>query len=152
MVGSLPAILFWKTLHLHIVQGGTWTFSARSRPEHATAFPPVTFNSGKATLVTDHTLGPAESGPANLSSAPEAAFRVCLVAPGNLASNPRLVKEAAALHKACFRVRVVAGNTMTSFRDLDSSLLACAPWPCVQVNLQTGIGWFFSAAFRRFCR
>ena len=36
--------------------------------------------------------------------------RLCLVSPGHPASNPRLVKEAAALHGAGYDVTVVCGR------------------------------------------
>jgi glycosyltransferase involved in cell wall biosynthesis len=78
--------------------------------------------------------------------------RVCLVAPGNLASNPRVVKEADALHAAGFCVRVVAGDTMANCRELDRSILARAPWPAVRVGLQPGVGRHAAAALRRTCR
>jgi hypothetical protein len=78
--------------------------------------------------------------------------RVCLVAPGNLASNPRVVKEADALHAAGFRVRVVAGDTMAAFRELDRSVLAQATWPAVRIGLPAGPGRYLGAAIRRGCR
>lgn len=77
---------------------------------------------------------------------------VCLVAPGNLASNPRIVKEADALHTAGFRVRVVAGDTMAAFRELDRSVLAEAPWQVTRVGFQTGYRRHFAAGLRRGCR
>lgn len=81
-----------------------------------------------------------------------AAPRVCLVAPGNLASNPRIVKEADALHAAGFRVRVVAGDTMAAFRELDRSVLAEAGWPAARVGFPAGTSKYFGAAVRRGCR
>jgi glycosyltransferase involved in cell wall biosynthesis len=61
--------------------------------------------------------------------------RVCLVSPGHLASNPRLVKEADALHEAGYVVRVVAGDVTPSARPLDNTISAKAPWPVVKVAL-----------------
>jgi glycosyltransferase involved in cell wall biosynthesis len=63
------------------------------------------------------------------------AKRICLVSPGHLASNPRLVKEADALHEAGYAVRVVAGDTTPSVRPLDAAILVQAPWPVVKVGL-----------------
>ena len=40
---------------------------------------------------------------------------VCIVSPGHLASNPRVVKEADALHGAGYRVTVIAGNALFTF-------------------------------------
>lgn len=61
--------------------------------------------------------------------------RICLVSPGHVASNPRLVKEANALHQAGFQVRVVAGDYMAAIRPLDQTILSQAPWSWVQVGL-----------------
>ncbi len=61
--------------------------------------------------------------------------RICLVSPGHVASNPRLVKEANALHQAGFQVRVVAGDYMAAIRPLDQTILSSAPWNWVQVGL-----------------
>lgn len=61
--------------------------------------------------------------------------RICLVSPGHVASNPRLVKEANALHQAGFQVRVVAGDYMAAIRPLDQTILSQAPWAWVQVGL-----------------
>jgi glycosyltransferase involved in cell wall biosynthesis len=77
---------------------------------------------------------------------------VCLVAPGNLASNPRIVKEADALHSAGFRVRVVAGDMMATFRELVRSILAKAPWRAEKVGFQSSVRRCLAAAVRRGCR
>ncbi|MEH2197160.1 glycosyltransferase [Nostoc sp.] len=61
--------------------------------------------------------------------------RVCLVSPGHVSCNPRLLKEANALHNAGFHVRVVAGNYSAEARLLDESILPQAPWPWTQVTL-----------------
>lgn len=61
--------------------------------------------------------------------------RICLVSPGHFASNPRLVKEANALHAHGFQVRVVAGDYMTAIRPLDKTILSEAPWSWEQVGL-----------------
>jgi glycosyltransferase involved in cell wall biosynthesis len=62
------------------------------------------------------------------------------------------VKEADALHAAGFRVRVVAGDTMAAFRELDRSVLADAGWSAVRVGFPGGAGRYFGAAIRRGCR
>ena len=61
--------------------------------------------------------------------------RICLVSPGHLSSNPRLVKEADALHEAGYAVRVVAGDVTPSVRHLDNTISARAPWPVVKVKV-----------------
>jgi glycosyltransferase involved in cell wall biosynthesis len=63
------------------------------------------------------------------------AKRICLVSPGHLASNPRLVKEADALQEAGFAVTVVAGDVTAAVRPLDATILARAAWPVVKVGL-----------------
>jgi hypothetical protein len=51
--------------------------------------------------------------------------RICLVSPSH--SNPRLVKEADALHEAGYAVRVVAGDATPGVWPLDAVILARAP-------------------------
>ena len=51
---------------------------------------------------------------------------VCLVTPAHLASNPRLVKEADALHAAGYRTHVVAADLAESLRAMDQTILARA--------------------------
>jgi len=46
--------------------------------------------------------------------------KICLVSPGHVASNPRLVKEANSLVAAGYDVRVVAGDTAPFVRPLES--------------------------------
>jgi len=48
---------------------------------------------------------------------------VCLVTSGNLASNPRLVKEATALLGAGYRVSVVAADIIRSLSDFDAAII-----------------------------
>jgi glycosyltransferase involved in cell wall biosynthesis len=63
--------------------------------------------------------------------------RICLVSPGHVASNPRLVKEANALKDAGYQVRVVVGDYMAEVRVLDETLLSKASWSWVRVKLGT---------------
>ena len=63
--------------------------------------------------------------------------KVCLVSPGHIASNPRLVKEANSLVNAGYDVRVVAGDTAPFVRPLDQSLLSSVTWTCDLVGLGT---------------
>jgi glycosyltransferase involved in cell wall biosynthesis len=58
---------------------------------------------------------------------------VCLIGSGHVASNPRLVKEADALHAAGFRVRVVSGSSHPLVEPLDRALLASRPWQAVRI-------------------
>lgn len=59
---------------------------------------------------------------------------VCIVTPGHLASNPRAIKEADALHEAGYRVTVVAGDLSRSFRPFDEEVAARAPWTAVRIG------------------
>src|SRR5437762_14006915 len=61
--------------------------------------------------------------------------RICLVSPGHVASNPRLVKEADTLREAGFAVRVVAGDATPAVRPLDATILARASWQVAKVGL-----------------
>ena len=76
---------------------------------------------------------------------------VCLVSPGHVATNPRLVKEADALCAAGFRVRVVAADYWPAFRPLDDAVLAGAPWEFRKVPLGEGLGRRLRALRRRVC-
>ncbi len=79
-----------------------------------------------------------QSIPSNLASCSP---RVCLVSPGHVASNPRLVKEADALAEAGYQVRVVAGDYMAAVRPLDDSLLAHAAWHWELIDLGSRVGY-----------
>jgi len=61
--------------------------------------------------------------------------RVCLVSPGHIASNPRLVKEANALIEAGFDVRIIAGDYAEFVRPFDEALLSSVKWTCDRVGL-----------------
>lgn len=56
------------------------------------------------------------------------ARRVCLVTPGSLASNPRLLKEASALHDADYEVTAVVCPQGGALGEFDDALMRQAPW------------------------
>ncbi len=62
---------------------------------------------------------------------------VCLVSPGHLGSNPRLVKEAEALVEAGQRVHVIYGETHAGTLKRDESVLSGAGWTSQAVSLFT---------------
>lgn len=62
------------------------------------------------------------------------ARRVCLVSPGNLSANPRLVKEADALHGAGYDVTAVVSDYSTGLRGFDGGIEARAPWRVVHAR------------------
>jgi len=59
---------------------------------------------------------------------------ICIVTPGHLASNPRVVKEANALQQAGFDVRVVAGDLTPAVRPFDQEVIGAAPWSVRRVG------------------
>ncbi len=63
---------------------------------------------------------------------------VCIVSPGNLASNPRVLKEAEALHGAGYGVTTVVCNYTDELRGVDDEIEARAPWNIVRVPRPLG--------------
>ena len=61
-------------------------------------------------------------------------LRICLITHTHVASNPRLVKEADALHRAGFQVKVIYGDLMPAVRTLDKTILDKAPWPYTRIE------------------
>lgn len=59
---------------------------------------------------------------------------VCIVSPGNLASDPRVVKEAHALHDAGYAVTTVTCDYSEALRDEDDEIAATASWKVVRVK------------------
>ncbi len=53
---------------------------------------------------------------------------VCIVGSGNLASNPRLLKEASALHEAGYRVTTVGCDYTDALRATDDEIARSVPW------------------------
>lgn len=64
--------------------------------------------------------------------------RLCLVSPGHPASNPRLVKEAAALHGAGYNVTVVCGRYFPGNDPLDRPIFESSPWRWKVVDYSRG--------------
>ena len=77
---------------------------------------------------------------------------VCIVSPGHLASNPRVVKEADALHAAGYDVTVVAGNLTAFVRPFDEEIVARVPWKVVRVGRGPLSGRLVSRAARAMVR
>lgn len=63
--------------------------------------------------------------------------RVCIVTAAQIGSNPRVVKEAQALHEAGFLVTVVALRTLDSVEPRDRSILQGARWHCERIDLRS---------------
>lgn len=64
--------------------------------------------------------------------------RVCVVSPGNLASSPRTLKEADALHGAGYDVTAVVCDYTEELRDFDDAIAAKVPWTVVRVARPRG--------------
>lgn len=69
--------------------------------------------------------------------------RICLISPGHIGSNPRLVKEATSLCAAGYRVQVIAGDYMAAIRPLDAAILADVNWSCTQVQWGSKMQYFW---------
>jgi glycosyltransferase involved in cell wall biosynthesis len=63
---------------------------------------------------------------------------VCIVSPGNLASNPRVLKEADALHEAGYAVTAVVCDYTEALRGFDDEIADGVPWKVVRVPRPTG--------------
>jgi glycosyltransferase involved in cell wall biosynthesis len=78
--------------------------------------------------------------------------RLCLISPGHLASNPRLVKEADAAYGAGFAVKVIAGDTTPGVRPLDDTILRRARWPVTKVSLGQPAAYFARRSSQLFAK
>lgn len=65
---------------------------------------------------------------------------VCIVSPGNLASNPRLLKEADALHGAGYDVTAIVCDYNETLRLADDEIEAGAPWKVMRIGRSPGEG------------
>lgn len=65
---------------------------------------------------------------------------VCIVSPGNLASNPRILKEADALHGAGYDVSVIVCDYDRSLSQADDDIEAVVPWRVIRVAYARGEG------------
>lgn len=63
---------------------------------------------------------------------------ICLVSPGNLASNPRLIKEADALHDAGYRVTAIACNYTEALEPYDDEIARRVGWTAIRVPRPAG--------------
>lgn len=64
--------------------------------------------------------------------------RICLVSPGNLAANPRLVKEADALQEAGYAVTAVVSDYSIGLRGFDEEIVSRARWKVVRAPRSPG--------------
>jgi glycosyltransferase involved in cell wall biosynthesis len=69
-------------------------------------------------------------------------MRICILSPGAISSNPRVVKEAGALAEARLQVTTIAVRTLSYVDRLDEAILAHAPWRTRRLDFRSrGIGW-----------
>lgn len=59
--------------------------------------------------------------------------RICIVSPGNLSSNPRLVKEADALHRAGYEVTAIACDYTDALKRFDDEIESGTPWKIIRL-------------------
>jgi glycosyltransferase involved in cell wall biosynthesis len=72
--------------------------------------------------------------------------RVCIVTPGPIGSNPRVVKEAQALHEAGYEVSVIATRTLDLVEPRDLALMQRIPWRLQRIDLRSRLRWRFLRA------
>jgi len=68
-------------------------------------------------------------------------LRICIVTPGQIGSNPRVVKEAQTLFDEGLRVSVIATRTLDSVEARDQSILQQAPYPIERIDLRSKLQW-----------
>lgn len=73
-------------------------------------------------------------------------MRICIVTPGPLGSNPRVVKEATALQEAGYDVRVVCTKILSRLQFRDQDVLASATWRTERIDLSTPVRGQFERA------
>lgn len=74
-------------------------------------------------------------------SRPAAGARICIITPGQLGSNPRVVKEAHALHGAGFEVTVIATRMLAGVEPRDRSIVEEAPFHIERIDLRSRSSW-----------
>lgn len=67
--------------------------------------------------------------------------RICIVTPGQLASNPRVVKEAAALNSAGHQVTTIATRVLDAVEARDRSVMQTAGWRTERIAFNRGWRW-----------
>ena len=68
-------------------------------------------------------------------------LRVCIVTPGQIGSNPRVVKEADALRQAGHEVHVVATRMLDFVEPRDRALMDRIAWRLERVDLRSSLRW-----------
>lgn len=77
--------------------------------------------------------------------------RICILTPGQLGSNPRVVKEAEALHAAGHAVTVVATRILDLVEPRDQAVIRRAAWAVRRIDLRGRLGWKGRRAVQLLC-
>ncbi len=88
---------------------------------------------------------------ASVAAPPGVAVDFCLVSPGLPSSNPRLVKEAAALVRAGYRVHCVVGDYPTPLREYDAALIAETGATMTRVTLGSRVSYRLRRVLQMVC-
>jgi hypothetical protein len=67
--------------------------------------------------------------------------RVCIVTPSQIGSNPRVVKEAQALHEVGCQVSVIAVHSLDLVAPRDLALVRRVPWHLQRIDLSSRLRW-----------
>ena len=67
--------------------------------------------------------------------------RICIITPGQLGSNPRVVKEASALAEAGHAVTVICTKVLASVEPRDRAVMATAHFKVQRIAFGHGLGW-----------
>ena len=67
--------------------------------------------------------------------------RICIITPGQLGSNPRVVKEANALAEAGHAVTVICTKVLASVEPRDRAVMATARFKVHRIAFGHGLGW-----------
>lgn len=67
--------------------------------------------------------------------------RICIVTPGQLGSNPRVVKEASALVAAGHNVHVVSTKVVAFVEPRDQAIMSTAPFAITRVDFDAPLAW-----------
>ena len=74
--------------------------------------------------------------------------RICILTPGHVGSNPRVVKEAQALHEHGFDVTVIATRTLDIVEPRDQSIMRRIPWHLERLDLRSRWRWRLNRAIQ----
>jgi glycosyltransferase involved in cell wall biosynthesis len=67
--------------------------------------------------------------------------RACIVTPGQIGSNPRVVKEADTLHEVGHEVRVIATRALDVVEPRDQAVMRQASWHLQRIDLRSPLWW-----------